>query len=59
MKKLFIMPVFVLFMTGSASNGVEPAIKPQAAVIPVEPISVRVDSINVKATELRDLIKRL
>lgn len=59
MKKLFIMmPVFLLFLSGAASNGVEPVSIPP---LPLEsvPISVKVDSLTVKTAELSRLINQL
>lgn len=60
MKRLFIMPFFVLFMTGAASNRVEPRPQSNQSIINSSvPISVKVDSINVRAQELSNLIKKL
>lgn len=57
MKKLFFMPVFVLFLSGTVSNGEQhktPNFEPV-----IDPISVKLDSINVKTAELNELIKQL
>lgn len=59
MKRFFIMPFFVLFMTGATSNGVKPqSVIEQATPLNV-PINVKVDSVNAKAQELDRLMKQL
>ncbi|MBB2148778.1 hypothetical protein [Pedobacter gandavensis] len=60
MRKLFIMPFFVLFMTGATSNGVKPQSIPEEKASTLNtPISVKVDSVNARAQELDRLIKQL
>lgn len=58
MKKLLLMPAFVLFMTGASSIKVEhrAEIKPDLTIVPLD---VKVDSVNVKARELDKLIRSL
>lgn len=58
MKRFFIMPFFVLFMTGATSNGVKPQpVAEQQATPSNIPISVKVDSVNAKMKEMDLLIK--
>lgn len=60
MRRFFIMPFFVLFMTGATSNGVKPQpVAEQKAAPSNISISVKVDSVNAKAQELDRLIKQL
>ena len=60
MRKLFILPLFVIFVTGPASNGVEPHRSPESKLIPVSiPMSVKVDTIDTRLQELDRLIKQL
>lgn len=62
MRKLFLItPLFIVFMTGATTNrAVDHVIMIKPEVIQVSvPISVKVDSINVKAQELDRLIKQL
>lgn len=60
MKRFFIMPFFVLFMTGATSNGVKPEIVPDQKAAPLNiPINVKVDSVNAKVQELDRLMKQL
>ena len=65
MKKLFIIPVLLICMTGASSNNIQPPV-PQLwpDILPVStkverstPISVKVDSINIVAIELNHLIR--
>ena len=60
MRRFFIMPFFVLFMTGATSNGVKPhsVIEQQAATSDI-PINIKVDSVNAKVQELDSLMKQL
>lgn len=57
MKKLFFMPVFVLFLSGTVSNGEQVYTPTHKATI--DPISTKLDSVNVKAMQLEQLIKQL
>ncbi|SMC53466.1 hypothetical protein SAMN04488101_101160 [Pedobacter nyackensis] len=59
MKKLFILPVFVLFITGASSTKVEPQVTHPPIQEQVQPISARIDSINIKAVQLQQLIQQL
>jgi len=59
MKKLFILPVFVLFITGASSTKVEPQISHHSMPEQALPISAKIDSINIKAVQLQQLIKQL
>lgn len=62
MRKLFLItPLFIVFMTGASTNRAVDHIiivKPEITPISV-PISVKVDSINVRAKEMYHLIKQL
>lgn len=62
MRKLFLItPLFIVFMTGASQNRAVDhvvIVKPEATPVSI-PISVKVDSINVKAQELDRLIKQL
>lgn len=55
MKKLFIVPVFLVCITGASPNKVETPIKMQLVDKPQ--ISIKVDSLNSKAEELNKLIR--
>lgn len=60
MKRFFIMPFFVLFMTGATSNGVKPEVISEQKAAPLNiPINVKVDSVTAKAQELDRLMKQL
>lgn len=59
MKKLFILPAFVLLITGASSNNVEPQVNRPIGQKRVPAISTKLDSINVKTAELNELIKQL
>lgn len=56
MKKLFIIPVFLVCITGASPNKVQSPAK--VAGIDKLPISSKVDSLNIKATELNQLIRQ-
>lgn len=58
MKKLFLIPAFVLFMTGASSIKVEHKvrIRPETANLP---LNVKVDSLYLKSQELNRLIQEL
>lgn len=62
MRKLFLItPLFIVFMTGASTNrAVDHIIMVKPEVTPVSvPISVKVDSINIRTQELGRLIKQL
>ena len=56
MKKLFIIPVFLVCITGASPNKVQSPSR--NAPIDKLPISSKVDSLNVKVTELNQLIRQ-
>lgn len=57
MKKFLIMPVLLLLVSGASPSRVEPL--KEMGPIYQSPINTKLDSINIKAAELRDLIKQL
>ncbi|TDQ12154.1 hypothetical protein ATK78_1286 [Pedobacter metabolipauper] len=58
MKKLFIIPALILlFSAGVTSSKVEP--QPILIKEYSSPINTRLDSVNVKVIQLRDLMKQL
>jgi hypothetical protein len=59
MKKLFILPAFVLFITGATSTNVEPQTSRPVHPVVSESINTKIDSINIKTAELNELIKQL
>lgn len=62
MRKLFLItPMFIVFMTGATTNrAIDHVIMIKPEVIQVSvPISVKVDSINVRTQEMYRLIKQL
>lgn len=56
MKKLFIIPVLLVCMTGASSNKVQP--KPVELWPKTPALNTKVDSVNVKAMELNQLIRQ-
>lgn len=59
MKKLFILPAFVLFMTGASSTNIDHKAPLSVAQVTTPALNTKIDSINLKAAELNELIKQL
>jgi hypothetical protein len=56
MKKLFIIPVLLIFMTSASSNRIQPK---AVLLLPERPaLNTRIDSLNIKASELKILIQQ-
>lgn len=55
MKKLLLIPFFAICLVGARPISVEP----HDAGYQVRPVSTKIDSVNVKAVELLDLVKKL
>lgn len=55
MKKLFIVPIFLVCITGASPNKVQSPAKMPFVERPQ--INTKVDSLNVKAEELNQLIR--
>ncbi|NII81761.1 MULTISPECIES: hypothetical protein [unclassified Pedobacter] len=57
MKKILIIPVFLVCLTGASSRRVDP-VKPSTNKINAVPINKKVDSLDIKLQELESLLRK-
>lgn len=56
MKKLFLIPVFLICISGASPNKIQAPIR--IITHELSPISTKVDSVTIKAKELNQLIRQ-
>lgn len=54
-KRLLLIPAILLVVSGVSSGSIETKIE----LKPVDPINTKLDSVNIKAAELKELIRKL